>query len=577
MHLNWWLTKLSKTRRGNIKSKTFFNWLELRQRSIKLVSLLIITILMVAVYYLVMNTGGIKFVFAHSMYVPIIFAGVVFGIRGSVLAALIGGLILGPLVPLDTVTGEPQSMLNWVYRIGFFSLIGIAAGLASDWIKGYIIRIRWTSRHDATSKLPNYLALIEDMERLKLSEEKTKHSFNHCLIIISLVNSEEITTNFGMPALNRILLQMAERVKLDAPVDTVVYRTRNDQLCLLLEEKKHLSTKSFCRGLHRAFQEPFLSNDLQLHGDVQLGVVKFQGIDQPPSYYIQKATSAVSEAKASSAPNIVLLNQANEQSVFENIELLGYLKAALDDRQLQMHYQPKIDLSSGRMLSVEALMRWRHPKLGNIPPDKFIPRAERSTLIDRLTEFAIDESLREVLRWKKAGVNIKIAVNISVQNLTQSGFVFQVMSQLEEHGLSGEHLEFELTENSLMHDIDRAIAVLTKLSKLGVTLSIDDFGTGYSSLQYLQKLPVSLIKIDKSFVFDLARREGNKHIVDASTNLAHRLKFKVVAEGVEDKESLDFLRGIGCDYAQGYLISRPLPANDLVDWYKANRGKYAFD
>jgi len=532
---------------------------------------------MVGVYFLVLNTGGIKFVFAHSMYVPIIFAGVIFGVRGSVLAAVIGGFILGPFVPLDTMTGELQSTLNWVYRIGFFALIGIAAGLASDGIKDYIVRLRWTSRHDATSKLPNYLALIEDMENLKISEKQTKHSFNHCLIIISLMNSEEITSNFGMSALNRIVLQMSERVKLDTPADTVVYRTRNDQLCLLLEEKKNLNMKSFCKGLHRVFQEPFLSNDLQLHGDVQLGVVRFQGIDQPPSYYIQKAASAVSDAKNASAPNIVLLNQASEESVFENIELLGYLKEALDNRQLQMHYQPKIDLSSGRMFSVEALMRWKHPKLGNISPDKFIPRAERSTLIDRLTEFAIDESLREVLRWKKAGVNIKIAVNISVQNLTQSGFVFQVMSQLEEHGLSGEHLEFELTENSLMHDIDRAIAVLTKLSKLGVTLSIDDFGTGYSSLQYLQKLPVSLIKIDKSFVFDLARREGNKHIVDASTNLAHRLKFKVVAEGVEDKESLDFLRSIGCDYAQGYLISRPLSANDLVAWYKSNRGVYALD
>lgn len=532
---------------------------------------------MVGVYFLVLNTGGIKFVFAHSMYVPIIFAGVIFGVRGSVLAAVIGGFILGPFVPLDTMTGELQSTLNWIYRIGFFALIGIAAGLASDGIKDYIVRLRWTSRHDATSKLPNYLALIEDMENLKISEKQTKHSFNHCLIIISLMNSEEITSNFGMSALNRIVLQMSERVKLDTPADTVVYRTRNDQLCLLLEEKKNLNMKSFCKGLHRVFQEPFLSNDLQLHGDVQLGVVRFQGIDQPPSYYIQKAASAVSEAKNASAPNIVLLNQASEESVFENIELLGYLKEALDNRQLQMHYQPKIDLSSGRMFSVEALMRWKHPKLGNISPDKFIPRAERSTLIDRLTEFAIDESLREVLRWKKAGVNIKIAVNISVQNLTQSGFVFQVMSQLQEHGLSGAHLEFELTENSLMHDIDRAVVVLTKLSKLGITLSIDDFGTGYSSLQYLQKLPISLIKIDKSFVFDLARDEGNKHIVDASTNLAHRLKFKVVAEGVEDKESLDFLRSIGCDYAQGYLISRPLSANDLVAWYKSNRGVYALD
>ena len=532
---------------------------------------------MLAVYWLVLNTGGAKFVFAHSMYVPVVLAGVVFGSRGGVLVAIAGGLLLGPTMPLDTVTSEPQLTMHWVYRIGFFALIGSLAGLASDGIKSYIQRLRWTSRHDSSSQLPNYQALIEDIEHLKKSEAKTKHSFTHCLIIISLVNAEEITTSFGMPTLDRILLQMSERVKRETPADTVVYRTRTDQLCLLLEEKKNLEMKSFCRGLHRAFQEPFHSNDLQLHGDVQVAVVKFQGVDQPANYYIQKAVSAVAEAKNSSTPSIVSLNKDSEVSVHENIELLGYLKEALENKHLQMHYQPKIDLTTGSIDSVEALMRWKHPRLGNIPPDKFIPRAERSTLIDKLTEYAIDQALGDVLRWRSAGIGMKVAINVSVQNLTQPGFVFQVMSLLKKHDLPGDSLELELTENSLMFDIERAISVLTKISRLGVTVSIDDFGTGYSSLQYLQKLPISAIKIDKSFVIKLADDEGSKHIIDATSNLAHRLNFKVVAEGVEDKASLDFLKGIGCDMAQGYLISRALPAEELTDWYRAHSGRYPID
>ncbi len=530
--------------------------------------------LIAAAYALVLQTGGTQYVFVHSMYIPIMFAAMAFGVKGGFLVAFLGGMLLGPLMPLDTTTGEQQAAINWGYRIGFFAFIGICAGLASDGIRGYVVRLRWSNRHDVSSKLANYLALIEDIEQLRLSEKKTKHSFTHCLIIISLMNSEEIVTNFGMPALDRILLQMGERVKRETPAETIVYRTRTDQLCLLLEEKKHLDMKSFCRALHRAFQEPFHSDGLQLHGDIQIGVVRFQGVDQPATYYIQKAVSAVAEAKNASTTKFVHLDQGSDESVAENIELLGYLKEALDNQQLQMHYQPKIDLRTGEIVAVEALMRWKHPRLGNIPPDKFIPRAERSTLIDRLTKFAIDQALGDVLEWKKLGVSIKVAVNVSVQNLTQPGFVFQVMSQLEKHNLPGENLELELTENSLMHDIDRAIYVLSKISKLGVTVSIDDYGTGYSSLQYLQKLPISMIKIDKAFVMNLANDEGSKHIIDASTNLAHRLKFRVVAEGVEDKASLDFLRDVGCDLAQGYLISRALPADEFIAWYQKHGGRY---
>jgi len=302
--------------------------------------------------------------------------------------------------------------------------------------------------------------------------------------------------------------------------------------------------------------------------------VKFNELLQSPSYYIQKASAATVQAAISNAPNIMELNHASDYAIVENIELLGRLKEALDSKQLKLHYQPKVDLRTGAILHVEALMRWHHPSLGDIPPNKFIPRAERSTLIDRVTEFAIDEALRQVVRWKKVGISMKVAVNISAQNLAQPNFVYQVTTLLDRHELDGSSLELELTENSLMQNVSNAIDVLTKLTKLGIVISIDDFGTGYSSLQYLQKLPVSIIKIDKSFVLNLANDAGCRYIVDAAVNLAHKIDMLVVAEGVEDQASLNILKESGCDFAQGFFISRPVSANEFTKWRDLNTGIY---
>lgn len=553
---------------------TFYRWIDLYNRRIRLLATPLLFVFMVGVYFVVMNTGGIKYVFAHAMYLAIVLSAVIYGALGGVAAAIIGGLILGPYVPIDTLTGEAQLTTNWVYRMGFFALIGATVGLASDGIRAYIKHLRWSVRHDAASYLPNRFALEADIEALAAKENKCEEKYPYCLTMISMANSKEIETSFGMVALDHILMQMSSRIKKESQADTVVYRTGIDQLCVLMVESKKLEINEFCKRLRKYFQEPFRFNKLQLHGDIQIGVVKFDEILQPASYYIQKASIAAVQAETSNAPKVMELNQGSDFAIIENIELLGHLKEALDSKQLQLHYQPKIHLQTGAIEHAEALMRWNHPTLGAIAPNKFIPRAERSTLIDRLTEFAIDEALRQVVRWKKAGFSMKIAVNISAQNLSQPSFVYQVMTLLDKHGLEGTSLELELTENSLMHNVNHAIDVLTKLTKLGIVISIDDFGTGYSSLQYLQKLPVSIIKIDQSFILNLATNDSSRYIVDAAVNLAHKIDMQVVAEGVEDQQALHILADMGCDYAQGYLISRPVPASEFAKWRIQHGGIY---
>ncbi len=549
--------------------------IESNRRSVRAVSVLVIVALLVSVYFLVLSTGP-TFVFANAMYLPIVIASVIFGCKGGVLTALVGGLMIGPFIPLDLVNAEPQAMYHWLYRSGFYTLIGIVVGLTSDAIRRNIKVQRKEAKLDRATGLSNYAALEEELARLKVIEESEKGSFSHCIVVIYLSNAQEIVSHFGLSSLDKIILQMSERFKLEAPLGCVVYRIRPDQLGILLRGKKEQELDYLCGKLRKIFLDPFFCNKLLLHGDIFTGGAKFSKILNRPEYYIQRAVAAALRAETDRVSRIILLSKKSDEIVAENLRLLGDLNEALHKGHLQMHFQPKIELDSGAILHAEALMRWHHPRIGYIPPVKFIPRAERSTLIGELTAFAIDRSLQEVVSFKKGGIDIKVAVNISVQNLAQPSFVYQVRSLLAKHGLTGESLELELTENSLMNDIEGAIVVLSRLAKLGITLSIDDFGTGYSSLQYLQKLPVSLLKIDQSFVGDLGSNEANKHIVDASIELAHKLNYKVVAEGVEDEETLIYLRNAGCDFAQGFLISRALPAKEFSFWHRSSKGRYSF-
>ncbi|MCP5358289.1 MAG: EAL domain-containing protein [Pseudomonadales bacterium] len=549
----------------------FFAWTDEHRRAIQWVAAPVCAAMMICVYFIVMATGGIKYVFSHSMYLPIVFAAIVFGVRGGLLTGIFGGLILGPYVPIDTLTGEPQQTINWLYRMGFFSLIGLTVGLASDGIRSYISRLRWSSRHDSATQLPNRSALEEAITRLRRRDGKNTQ-LRH-LLMISLTNVREIESNFGSEVLDSLILQMASRVQIKSPAGVPVYRVHEHQVCLLLRQYEKFDIHQFCNTLRKYYQEPFIFNGLQMHGDIHIGVVEIDEFSRSPAFYIRRANQAVNEARESDVPVFTVSAHDTDETISENLELLGYLKEALDAQQLLMHYQPKVNLRSGAIEHVEALMRWQHPSMGNIPPALFIPRAERSTLIDRLTEFALDQSLRQVVAWRKKGMHLKVAVNISARNLSQPSFVYQVMRLLDKHQLDGSHLELELTENSLMHNVQKAIDILGKLARQGIALSIDDFGTGYSSLQYLQKLPVSVIKIDQSFVRNLARDAGAIHIVETAVNLAHRMDMTVVAEGVEDRSSLQMLRDIGCDMAQGFYIARPRCAAEFTQWHSACKGQ----
>jgi EAL domain-containing protein (putative c-di-GMP-specific phosphodiesterase class I) len=246
--------------------------------------------------------------------------------------------------------------------------------------------------------------------------------------------------------------------------------------------------------------------------------------------------------------------------------MLAELRSALDNRELELHYQPKADLRTGDVVGVEALLRWRHAERGMVPPDEFIPLAEQTGLMRHITQFVVDEAVRRVSLWWKDGLRVQAAVNVCARDLYDRDFASYLRSRLEHHGVPPRALMIEVTESVLMADPARAASTLLSLSQLGVGISLDDFGTGYSSLVHLKRLPVSEVKIDRSFVMRMDVHEDDAAIVRSIIDLATALGLRVVAEGVETRESWDRLAVYGCDAAQGWYLAKAMPADEVTRW-----------
>jgi EAL domain-containing protein (putative c-di-GMP-specific phosphodiesterase class I) len=252
----------------------------------------------------------------------------------------------------------------------------------------------------------------------------------------------------------------------------------------------------------------------------------------------------------------------------ERLALIGELRSAIEDNQLIMHYQPKVDFVRGQLVGVEALVRWQHPQRGIVGPNEFIPLAEQTGLIRPLGTWVLGEALRQQNAWREAGLDIVIAVNMSTQNLNDP-LPEQIRDLLARWGTPAGRLRIEITESALMADPERAMGVLFRLREMGVRIAIDDFGTGYSSLSYLKRLPVDEIKIDRSFVHNMAVDDDDKAIVRSTIMLGHDLGLTVVAEGMEDGATWDLLADLGCDVAQGYFVARPMAPKQLVTWLQS--------
>jgi diguanylate cyclase len=547
-----------------------FQWLDQHERTVRVFALPFLLFLMGAVFVLVYMTGGIRFVYSHSMYIPILLAGFVYGVRGGIAFGILGGVILGPFMPINVDTDEMQNVANWLYRMGFFVLIGTLSGIASDGVRSYLRNFRWISRHDSSTHLPNQNALIDRLGEMA----RENREVDSVLVIIALGKAMELKSAFGFNVIEEIILQSAQRFKRVLIGDLQVYRTDMERMGLLIELDSKLQMTALISDLTEVSRQPFPFSEIPVHADLRMGYVTFRRLVDAPEVYLQQAESALVEADDKDQ-EYVAYTPSIRLNVRDNMKMLGETVHALETGQLFMHYQPKAIIATGEIHSVESLMRWNHPEHGSISPNVFIPLTEQSTLIHSITEFALEQAMSQIVEWRKHGIDLPVAVNISPRNLLHPGFSETVSLLLNHYDLGGESLELEVTERALMVDMERTIEVLTGLADTGIRISIDDFGTGFSSLQYLHRLPISYIKIDQSFIRMAPSNKGAMHILEAAVSLAHKMGKQAIAEGVEDQEMCALLGDMDCDIAQGFMISRPLSADGFKDWYLAQGGKFA--
>lgn len=415
----------------------------------------------------------------------------------------------------------------------------------------------------------------------QLLDDRTSHAVARssrdgagvALLVINLDGFKPINEAFGHATGDAVLREVATRLQALARNHDTLARIGADEFVLLLEgEAGEAVLAQVAQRLLDALAQPLSLGDASrpLPLSASIGIALHSGTGEPGLALMSQAESAVQAVKRHGGNGFAFFEARMQDGVRDQLELARDLRAALESAgagQLSLHYQPKVAGDTGQVRGVEALLRWKHPQRGAISPGSFIPVAERFGLIIPLGDWVIDEACRQLADWREQGLKLRVAINLSVQQLRQPDALLQRLSQaLERHQLDASQLSCEITESVAMEDAAATERILQRLGGLGVSLSIDDFGTGYSSLAYLRRLPVSQLKIDRSFIQDLETSPDARAIVNAVIELAHALGLEVVAEGVETEGQAAVLRAKRCDKLQGFLFARPLPAEDLTRW-----------
>ncbi|MDC4224829.1 MAG: EAL domain-containing protein [Candidatus Manganitrophus sp.] len=448
---------------------------------------------------------------------------------------------------------------------GIDAILGIARDISERKRTEEIIQ--HIAFYDTPTGLPNRNQLYDHLlEKIKAD---AGGGMRMALLLMDLDRFREINDTLGHHRGDLLLQQLGERLQKTIFDRDMVARLGGDEFAILLikltnNDDIHL----VIRKITRALEAPFVIEGIPIAVETSIGIALYPEQGTDPDTLIQRADIAMYAAKMSGSGHVFYTPEIDRYNP-KRLALIAELRQAIEQNQLLLHYQPKIGLKDRKIFGVEALVRWKHPQHGMIPPDQFIGAAERTVLIHPLTHWVMQAAARQCADLQQAGAPMTVSANLSTRNLLDPKFPETVMGLLQTSGLRPEQLEFEITESAIMTDPTHAREVLVKLQGAGIRFSIDDFGIGYSSLSYLQKLPVHAIKIDKSFVIHMVQNEGDLKIVRSTIDLAHNLGLKVVAEGVETKEILDRLTDMGCDAAQGYFISRPIPKEDLLGWLQS--------
>ena len=416
--------------------------------------------------------------------------------------------------------------------------------------------------HDALTDLPNRGLFHDRLEQTMLTAKREGGKVG--VLLMDLDRFKEINDTLGHHLGDTLLKQVGPRLQGVLRESDTISRFGGDEFAVLLPKiQSPAAAAHVAEKILQAFEIPFVVDEMTLAIECSIGIAMYPDDGADPDGLIRRADVAMYGAK-SHKTGYEIYSSARDEHSPRRLMLMAQLRRALETGEIISLYQPKADLTSGRITGVEALARWNHPELGLLPPSDFIPLAEHTGLIKHLTLRILDESLQQWRRWRDLGLELSMAVNLSAQNLLDPKLSEEIMRLIAKWGVPPGMLELEITESSIMTDPTRALTTLKRLDDMGLGLAIDDFGTGYSSLAYLKELPVDTLKIDRSFVANMTNNENDGVIVRSTIDLGHNLGMRVVAEGVETAEIWSRLTDLKCDIAQGFHLSKPVPADDLT-------------
>ena len=425
-------------------------------------------------------------------------------------------------------------------------------------------RIEFLAHHDALTGLPNRLVVQSRFEQATAQAARTGAKV--AVLLLDLDNFKTVNDSLGHLTGDSLLKAVANRLRECArETDTISRQGGDEFLAVFAQLDDAEAVGSTIERLVQCFQAPCVADGQEIPVSFSLGISLYPDDGKDFGTLLQKADIAMYQAKAAGRNTYRFFDEAMNVASAENLQMRNGLRLALDRGEFVLHYQPQIELATGRVVGAEALLRWRHPELGLVPPGRFIPVAEESGLIVPIGDWVLHEVCRQAVAWRDAGLPLdSIAVNLSAVQFGRGNVESVVRSALSASGLAPSCLELELTESILIQNVESVLTTVKRLKLLGVKLSIDDFGTGYSSLSYLKRFAFDKLKIDQSFIRDLATDAENAAIVRAILQMAHGLGLKTIAEGVETQPALERLLALRCDEAQGYLVARPMPADQLA-------------
>ena len=484
---------------------------------------------------------------------------------------------LGALASMTTITLAYLVIVGWrqqtygynieLQRVAFAVSLYLLTALIMSGAIRELLELRkqreYQLFHDLLTGLPNRALLIERLQQQLLRQPRTGESV--AVLVMDLTDFKAVNDSLGHAVGDDLLKQIGPRLAASLRTADTIARLGGDEFAILLPGTDETGAARVAQKMLAALEQSFPLEGEALDIGASVGVAVAPGHATQAEQLLSRADVAMYAAKGSLA-GLAVFSAEHERDGAGRLALMSDLRRAVDEGELVLYYQPQIDLRTGGITSVEALVRWMHPKRGLVGPDEFIPLAERTGLIKRLTRTVLTEAIRQARAWELAGLRVPIAVNLSMRNIHDPQLPQTIAQLLQRWDARPDLLRLEMTETVLAADPERALQTMDSLRAMGVHIALDDFGIGYSSLAYLNRLPLDEIKIDRSFVIGMIDDESSATIVRATVELGHGLGYAVVAEGVENAETRQRLTALGCDAIQGFLVARPMPADQTAEW-----------